>query len=79
MEACGNFLLRTSLNTGIWGAAGREVACPLPCHRATSGSVGRSGQSKHWPLAFLGCDLTETLNKGPASFKMGTELVIAFL
>lgn len=79
VDVCGNFLLRISLNTGMWGAAAREAACPLQCHRATSGSVGRTGQCKHWPHAFLGCDFTETLNKGSASFKMGTELIIAFL
>lgn len=79
VDVCGNFLLRTSLSTGVWGAAGREAACPAPCHGATSDSVGRGGQSKYWPCEFLGRDLPGTLNKVFPSFKMRTELVIAFL
>lgn len=31
------------------GAAGREAACPPPCHGATCGSVGTGGHSKYWP------------------------------
>lgn len=79
MDACGSFLLGTSLNTGMWSVAGREAACPPPCHGATSDSVGRTGQCKHWPCAFLGHDLPGALNKVCPSFKMRTELVIAFL
>lgn len=79
MDMCGNFLLRTLLNAGMWGAVGREAACPPSCHGATSGSVGRRGQCKHWSHEFLGCDFPGTLNKVSPSFKLRTELVIAFL
>lgn len=79
MDMCRNFLLRTSLNAGMWDTAGREAACPPPWHGATSGSVGRSGQWKLWPHEFLGCDFPGKLNKVSPSFRMRTDLVIAFL
>lgn len=78
VDVCGNFLLRTSLSTGMWVLQAERPHVPHHAMEPLVAVWGRVG-TPSIGREFLGRDLPGTLNKVFPSFKMRTELVIAFL